>query len=140
MAQNINIKEEKLKVIDIIIDMYPELKKNKDEIIKTVLNKDIKRYILTKYIHNNNIYYIDPYGMIIDKDINFKGIFCDNKFYFENIENDTTDDDLLAWGFEGLHTIRQKLQKISKSPEIILGEKFYNRFVERSEEHTSELQ
>jgi sulfotransferase len=49
---------------------------------------------------------------------------------FENIENDTTDDDLLAWGFEGLHTIRQKLQKISKSPEIILGEKFYNRFVE----------
>lgn len=87
-----NIKDEKLKVIDIIIEMYPELKKNKDEIINNVLNRHIKQYILTKYVINNNIYYIDPYGMIIDKDVNFKGCFYDNKFYFNSFDNSNNSD------------------------------------------------
>lgn len=87
-----NIKDEKLKVIDIIIEMYPELKKNKDEIINNVLNRHIKQYVLTKYVFNNNIYYIDPYGMIIDKDVNFKGCFYDNKFYFDSLDN---SDDII---------------------------------------------
>ena len=53
-----------------------------------------------------------------------------HQYDFNNIQNDTNDDDLLAWGFEGLHTIRPKLEKISKDPREILGDELYNRFVE----------
>jgi hypothetical protein len=90
-----NIKDEKLKVIDIIIEMYPELKKNKDDIIKNVLDRHIKQYVLTRYIYNNDIYYIDPYGMIIDKDLNFKGFFVNNKFYFDESDNSDNSDDII---------------------------------------------
>lgn len=52
------------------------------------------------------------------------------KYDFNNIENDTVDDDLRAWGFDGLHTIRPKLEKVSKDPKEVLGTVLYNRFVE----------
>jgi sulfotransferase len=48
---------------------------------------------------------------------------------FENIQNDTVDDDLVAWGFEGLHTIRPQLQKTSKPAIEVLGEELFNRFI-----------
>lgn len=57
------------------------------------------------------------------------------QYNFSNIENDTTDDDLVAWGFEGLHTIRPKLEKTSKDAREVLGEKLYNRFVEIEKEY-----
>jgi len=53
-----------------------------------------------------------------------------HEYDFNDIQNDTNDDDLLAWGFEGLHTIRPKLEKTSKPAREILGEELYNRFVE----------
>jgi sulfotransferase len=53
-----------------------------------------------------------------------------HEYDFNNIQNDTNDDDLLAWGFEGLHTIRPKLEKTSKPAREVLGEELYNRFVE----------
>jgi sulfotransferase len=52
------------------------------------------------------------------------------RYDVENIQNDTIDDDLVAWGFEGLHTIRPKLQKTSKDPREVLGEELFYRFVE----------
>lgn len=52
------------------------------------------------------------------------------EYDFENIQNDTVDDDMTAWGFDGLHTIRPKLEKVSKDPKEVLGEELYNRFVE----------
>lgn len=52
------------------------------------------------------------------------------EYDFENIKNDTMDDDLIAWGFEGLHTIRPKLEKASKDPREILGDELYRRFAE----------
>lgn len=54
----------------------------------------------------------------------------EHQYDFDNIQNDTADDDLIAWGFEGLHTIRPKLEKTSKDPKEVLGEELYNRFVE----------
>ena len=53
-----------------------------------------------------------------------------HQYDFDNIQSDTADDDLLAWGFEGLHTIRPKLSKTAKDPKEILGTELYNRFVE----------
>lgn len=52
-----------------------------------------------------------------------------HEYDFDHIENDTVDDDLVAWGFEGLHTIRSKLEKTCKNPIDTLGEDLYNRFV-----------
>ena len=51
-------------------------------------------------------------------------------YQFDNIVNDTVDDDLVAWGITGLHTIRPKLEKISNHPSFVLGEILYNRFIE----------
>lgn len=49
---------------------------------------------------------------------------------FNNIINDTIDDDAVAWGFDGLHTIRPSLEKVSKDPRIVLGEELFDRFVD----------
>jgi len=83
---NTTLDDEKLKVIDIIIDMYPELKKNREEIIFNVFEKQNKanKYIFTKTIINNNSLYIDPYGLILDKDLKFYGFCVDGKYYLEN--------------------------------------------------------
>ena len=54
---------------------------------------------------------------------------------YDNIQNNTADDDLIAWGFEGLHTIRPKLEKTSKDPKEILGKELYNRFVELEKQY-----
>jgi len=51
------------------------------------------------------------------------------------IENDTADDDLIAWGFEGLHTIRPVLGKTSKHPREVLGDMLYYRFVELEKQY-----
>lgn len=47
---------------------------------------------------------------------------------YNNIENVTQDDDLLAWGLENLHTIRPNLNKVSKSPREILGDEIYYKY------------
>lgn len=70
----------------------------------------------------------------LDKITEFLNLPTHN-YQFTNIENDSTDDDLLAWGLTGLHQIRPKLEKISKHPRDILGEKWYNRFVELEKEY-----
>jgi sulfotransferase len=57
------------------------------------------------------------------------------EYDFDNIENDTSDDDLVAWGFEGLHSIRPKLEKVSKDPKEILGEELFNRFIELEKQY-----
>lgn len=50
-------------------------------------------------------------------------------YQFDYIVNDTVDDDLIAWGITGLHTIRPKLEKISLNPKEILGDILYNQFI-----------
>ena len=49
---------------------------------------------------------------------------------FNNISNDTTDDDAVAWGFDGLHTIRPQLLKTSASAREVLGDELFFRFTE----------
>jgi hypothetical protein len=89
MSDNKINEQERLATVGIFFEMYPELKKNKDDILMNVLEKYGKpiKYILTRFINDNEVYYIDPEGMIVDKDLNFKGLKYDNTFYFENINN-----------------------------------------------------
>ncbi len=85
--------DDKLKVIDIIIDMYPELKKNREEIIFNVFEKQHRtnKYIFTKFVKNNKSMYIDPYGLILDKNLHFCGFQVDGKFYLENDDIELID-------------------------------------------------
>jgi hypothetical protein len=75
----------KLKVVDIIFDMYPELKKNKDEIMMNVLEKYGRphKYILNKHIYNNQILYIDPDGLMFDNNLCYKGILYNDTYYLD---------------------------------------------------------
>ena len=86
---SIYIDKDKLKVIDIILDMYPELKKNREEIMFNVFEKNLLlyKYIFTKYIYKNTDCYIDPYGLILDKNLVFKGFQVDTKFYMVDDDN-----------------------------------------------------
>jgi sulfotransferase len=52
------------------------------------------------------------------------------EYDFNNIQSDTVDDDLTAWGLDGMHKVRHKLEKISKDPREVLGDMLYNRFVD----------
>ena len=47
-----------------------------------------------------------------------------------NIKNDYVDDDLKAWGMDGLHSIRPKLEKTAKDAKELLGERLFNIFVD----------
>lgn len=46
-----------------------------------------------------------------------------------NIENNNQNNDYEAFGFNQLHTIRPKIEKIAKHPKDILGQSLYDRFV-----------
>ena len=54
---------------------------------------------------------------------------------FDNIINEFNDDDLSAWGLDGMHKVRPKLEKIAKNPREILGDELYNRFVMLEKEY-----
>lgn len=53
-----------------------------------------------------------------------------HEYDFNNIINDTNDDDMVAWGFDGMHKIRAKLSKTARSPQEILGHSLYERFLQ----------
>ncbi len=53
-----------------------------------------------------------------------------HKYNLNNIINDTSDNDMIAWGFDGLHTIRKSLSKESNDPREILGQKLYDKYHE----------
>jgi sulfotransferase len=52
-----------------------------------------------------------------------------------NITSVYNDDDLSAWGLQGMHTIRSRLQKTSKGALEILGDDLYHRFVELEKQY-----
>ena len=94
--QDIQIKpdiiEDKIQVINIILDLYPSLKKDRQNIINVVfgrLNKPNK-YVFTKILLNNYTYYIDNFGMLLDESLNFKGIVNNNIIYLceDKLQND----------------------------------------------------
>jgi hypothetical protein len=75
--------DDKLKVINIILDMYPDLKKDRHEIINAVygnLNKPT-RQIFTKIRINNSEVYVDNTGLVLDANLNFKGFIINNIQY-----------------------------------------------------------
>jgi hypothetical protein len=82
--------DERIKIINIILDMYPDMKKDKQDIINAVYGKLSKpnTYVFTKIFINNKEYYVDPEGTILTKTLEFKGIILNNKFYMVEDEDD----------------------------------------------------
>lgn len=58
-----------------------------------------------------------------------------HKYDLDNIVSLTNDDDLSAWGLNGMHSIRNSLSESEKDPKEVLGEELYNRFVELEKQY-----
>lgn len=50
------------------------------------------------------------------------------QYNFNNIVNKYTDDDLSAWGLDGIHKIRSELKKTSRDPREVLGDELFNKY------------
>ncbi len=70
---------DKIRIVDIIIEHYPELKKDRNHIINVILDKIEKpdRYILERVVLNDKIYYKDNDNILIDADLNICGLCID---------------------------------------------------------------
>jgi hypothetical protein len=94
-----NIMDDRLKVINVIIDMYPELKKDKNDIINVVYGKLSKpnKQIFTKIKIDNQELYIDNTGLVLDENLVFKGLIINNiRYLFDDNIDLTKYDDLLT--------------------------------------------
>ena len=89
---------DKIRIVDIIIEHYPELKKDRNHIINIIMDKIEKpdKYILERVILNNKIYYKDNDNIIIDVNLNICGVCIDlgmNTFkYIINVNTSRKDD------------------------------------------------
>jgi len=87
--ENIN---ERLKTLNIIFNMYPSLRKDKDTIINTILEKKENKYeayIVEKIDGLPFNAYVDEYCNIIDSDLNLIGITSKSKdkhYFFNDIK------------------------------------------------------
>jgi hypothetical protein len=100
-----NIIQEKLKVIDKILDMYPLLKRDRLHIVDNILEKKRKKtvdYILEKFTHNDKSYYRDSIGNIIDENVNLVGIYLlSHKSYLDN----SIDQNYIYYFFDDIKKI-----------------------------------
>lgn len=67
---------DKIKIIDTIIEFYPELKKDRNHLINLILDKIERpdKYILDRIEVNKLVYYKDNDNIIIDEDLNICGV------------------------------------------------------------------
>lgn len=50
------------------------------------------------------------------------------QYDLDHIMNKYTDDDLTAWGLDGMHKIRSELKKTSQNPRKVLGDELFNKY------------
>ena len=102
------ILEYKIQAFDTIAEFYPEIRKDRVDILNAFIGKynlPVK-YVLNKFTYMNKDYYVDPNGLIIDKHINVCGITKDgtqtnlnlsNIIFNKEDEKDTIDiNDILS--------------------------------------------
>lgn len=67
---------DKIRIIDIIIENYPSLKKERANIINLIFQKadNKNKYIFDKIIINNTNYYRDKDNILVDSDLKIMGI------------------------------------------------------------------
>jgi hypothetical protein len=67
---------DKIKIVDTIIEHYPELKKDRSTIINIILEKteNLDRLILDRVVINNKIYYRDKENILVDVNLQIVGM------------------------------------------------------------------
>ena len=72
---------DKISIIDLIIEHYPALKKDRTNLIKLVLQQVTRpnKLILEKISHDDKTYYKYNDGILIDENLNTTGVVVDNK-------------------------------------------------------------
>jgi hypothetical protein len=67
---------DKIKIVDTIIEHYPELKKDRSIIINIILEKTerLDRLILDRVIINNKSYYRDKDNILVDVNLQIVGV------------------------------------------------------------------
>jgi len=72
---------DKIRIVDLIIEHYPELKKDRTNIIKLILQQITRpnKLILEKIIHNDKVYYKYNDGVLIDESLNIRGFINNEK-------------------------------------------------------------
>ena len=72
---------DKISIIDLIIEHYPELKKDRTNLIKLVLQQVTRpnKLILEKITHDDKTYYKYNDGILIDENLNTTVVVVDNK-------------------------------------------------------------
>jgi len=80
---------EKLRIIEDLIEHYPELKKDKNVLINIFFDRTDKpnKFILDKVELNGKVYYKSTDNLLIDECVKCKGIYIDNKFIIIRPEN-----------------------------------------------------
>jgi hypothetical protein len=94
-----NIIQERLRAVDKILDMYPFLKKDRTQIVDTILDNKctkVNNYVLEKFIHNNLPYYRDPIGNIINENVVLVGVYLTNDSSNSNLYNYYFFDEIIT--------------------------------------------
>jgi len=58
-----------------------------------------------------------------------------HEYDFENITNNNLNNDFEAYGFNNMHKVRPKVEKIAKHPREVLGDSLYYRFVDLEKQY-----
>jgi hypothetical protein len=80
---------DKISIVDLIIEYYPELKKDRTNIIKLVLQQITRpnKLILEKVIHEKKTYYKYNDGILIDDKLNTCGMIINGRIIIPHIGN-----------------------------------------------------
>ena len=72
---------DKISIIDLIIEHYPDLKKDRTNLIKLVLQQVTRpnKLILERITHDDKTYYKYNDGILIDENLNTSGVVVDNR-------------------------------------------------------------
>jgi hypothetical protein len=80
---------EKVRIIDDLIDHYPELKKDKQILNNIFFDRSDKpnKFILERVIINGKTYYKSPDNLLIDVNIKCQGVCVDGRYLIIRPEN-----------------------------------------------------
>jgi hypothetical protein len=80
---------EKIRIIEDLIEFYPDLKKDKNILINIFFDRTDKpnKFILDKVQINGKTYYKSTDNLLIDINIKCKGVYVDGKYMIVRPEN-----------------------------------------------------
>jgi hypothetical protein len=103
--------DEKVKIIDIVLSMYPQLKRDRNIIINSVLGRIEKSSttVLEKITHGKAMYYRDDDGKLFDVDVKLRGCYeiTQDRYNFYLF-----DDDSLTRDMEEMRRLTEKFYEL----------------------------